>query len=138
MAKERKPMKKEKPIQADIEVTEALARGYCYKKNENKVLDADLIKAMAKEIIPMLEEIENATREECRGAINVDMHSTIKKLENEVERLRVQLAGCGVAAQGYAKGKNDCKKGGYGWSASFQDVKDLYKKYISALKGRKV
>ena len=51
------------------------------------------------------------------------------KLKEEIDHLRIQLAGCGVAALGYAKDNNDCKKGGYGWSASFQDVKDLWEKY---------
>jgi len=53
----------------------------------------------------------------------------IKKLEETIEQLRVQLAGCGVAALGYCKGENDCKKGDYGYSASLQDVKDLWDKY---------
>lgn len=44
----------------------------------------------------------------------------------EVERLRVQLAGCSVAALGYGK---DCDQADYGWSASYQDCKDLYDKY---------
>ncbi len=35
-----------------------------------------------------------------------------------------------MAALGYAKGKNDCKKGDYGWSQSFEDVKNLWDKYI--------
>ena len=42
----------------------------------------------------------------------------------ECEQLHVQLAGCGVAALGYAKGKND-------------DVKDLRKKYEEFLKKNK-
>jgi len=50
--------------------------------------------------------------------------------KEEIDQLRVQLAGCGVAALGYAKDKNDVKKGDYGWSQSFQDVKDLWDKYI--------
>ena len=59
---------------------------------------------------------------------------TNKKLKDEVEQLRVQLAGCGVAAFGYAKGKNDCKKGDYGWSQSFEDVKTLWDKYLDLRK----
>jgi cell division protein FtsB len=54
-------------------------------------------------------------------------------MEKQIEQLRVQLAGCGVAALGGAKGENDCKIGGYGYSASFQDVKDLYAKYENLL-----
>ena len=46
-----------------------------------------------------------------------------------IERLRVQLAGCGVAALGYTQGKNKVKKSSYGWSASLQDCHDLYAKY---------
>ena len=52
-----------------------------------------------------------------------------QKLKEEIERLRVQLAGCGVAALGYATGKNAIEKGSYGYSASFQDVVDLWDKY---------
>ena len=32
------------------EILGALARGYCYPKNEKKIMDADLIEAMEKEI----------------------------------------------------------------------------------------
>ena len=60
-----------------------------------------------------------------------------KELEKEVEQLRVQLAGCGVAALGYAKDNNDCKKGDYGWSASFEDCKNLWKKYTDLLSENK-
>jgi hypothetical protein len=49
-----------------------------------------------------------------------------KKLTEEIEQLRVQLAGCSVAALGY---DHDTKRGDYGWSASFDDVKSLYQKY---------
>ena len=52
-----------------------------------------------------------------------------QKLKEEIERLRVQLAGCGVAALGYATGKNAIEKGSYGYSASFQDVVDLWDKH---------
>ena len=52
-----------------------------------------------------------------------------KQLMEEVEQLRVQLAGCGVAALGGIKGKLLIKRGGYGWSASYQDVVNLRKKF---------
>lgn len=57
---------------------------------------------------------------------------TIERLVEEVERLRVQLAGCSVAALGWAKGEQDRKEGDYGWSASFSDVKKLREKYENA------
>ncbi len=50
---------------------------------------------------------------------------TKKQLEAEVKQLRAQLAGCGVAALGYIKGKHLAKRGMYGWSASYQDVVNL-------------
>lgn len=44
--------------------------------------------------------------------------------ENEtIEQLRVQLAGCGVAAKGYAQ---DVATDAYGYSASLGDVQQLY------------
>jgi hypothetical protein len=57
---------------------------------------------------------------------NNELLDVQQELSNEVEQLRVQLAGCGSAALGYG---GDCKKGDYGWSASFQDVQNLYEKY---------
>ena len=56
-------------------------------------------------------------------------------LEEEVDRLRVQLAGCGVAAMGWNKPPSLATKGMYGWSASYQDVLDLRRKY-EALKAK--
>lgn len=53
----------------------------------------------------------------------------INKLENQNEQLRLQLAGCSVAAVGSVKGENDCKRGAYGWSVALEDVKRLYLKY---------
>ena len=40
-----------------------------------------------------------------------------------VEQLRVQLAGCGVAAMGGTK--DPARKGQYGWSPAYQDVLEL-------------
>ncbi len=51
-------------------------------------------------------------------------------LKGEVERLRVQLAGCSVAALGGTK--DPAKQGDYGWSASYQDTLDLRLKYEKA------
>ena len=56
------------------------------------------------------------------------------ELRAQIEQLRVQLAGCGVAAQGWAKGENDCEEGGYGWSPAFEEVKKLRAKYEAQLK----
>jgi hypothetical protein len=81
------------------------ARIWCSKETSSKTMDAVLCKEIAK---------------------------VIKQKNDLIEQLRVQLAGCGVAALGYCrKGKkNNCKKGSYGWSDSLCDVQNLYEKYI--------
>lgn len=61
----------------------------------------------------------------------------INRLENQIEQLRVQMAGCSVAATGYIKGENACKPGQYGWSRGYEDVKTLYLKYDQAYKALK-
>lgn len=48
---------------------------------------------------------------------------TIESLKEQVEQLRVQLAGCATAAQGSTK--DVAKKGDYGWSPAYQDVLEL-------------
>lgn len=62
------------------------------------------------------------------------LFSRITKLENQIEQLRVQMAGCSVAATGYIKGENACQRGQYGWSQGYEDVKKLYLKYDQAYK----
>lgn len=54
-----------------------------------------------------------------------------EKLSTEVEQLRVQLAGCAVAAQGGTDPEQSqvAKKGDYGWSPAYQDVLELRRKY---------
>lgn len=51
----------------------------------------------------------------------------------DCEQLRVQLAGCSVAALGWSKGEQMAERGDYGWSASFQDVLELRRKYEALL-----
>ena len=47
-----------KPIQEikEDEILGALARGYCTKENEKKIVDIELCKAQAKEVMLYLEE----------------------------------------------------------------------------------
>lgn len=52
----------------------------------------------------------------------------IAEYESSNEQLRVQLAGCGMAALGIIKGKSLAKKGDYGWSLAYQDVVKLRKR----------
>ena len=47
-------MNDEETKQLHIDIQQALARGYCYPKTENKVLDPDLIEAMALEAFLVL------------------------------------------------------------------------------------
>ena len=51
--------------------------------------------------------------------------SKIEKLEEEIETLRMQLVGCGVAALGGTDDHHIVKKDNPYWSASYQDVLDL-------------
>lgn len=70
-------------------------------------------------------------------ATQFDIAAAVKPWKERAELAEVQLAGCGVAALGYAKPGvegGDCKQGDWGWSASFGDVKKLREDYETALK----
>lgn len=53
-----------------------------------------------------------------------ELRAALKERDAEIEQLRVQLAGCGVAAmQNTESSKADrVTRGGYGWSESYGDV----------------
>ncbi len=58
----------------------------------------------------------------------------LEEHQDEAEQLRVQLAGCGVAAQGHVNPDQLAVRGQYGWSPSYQDVVDLRIRYDNLLK----
>jgi len=57
---------------------------------------------------------------------NVIPISEAEALREEVEQLRVQLAGCLTAAEGWGQ---KCYAGDYGWSPAYQAVIELRKLY---------
>jgi hypothetical protein len=71
--------------------------------------------------------LSEGTKQALQSAIS--LIQDYQKLREKIDRLRIQLAVCGVAALGYATGKNAIEKGSYGYSVSFQDVVDLWDKY---------
>ena len=89
-----------------------------------KVLDTIILKSNSLSHLP-----HNVANEVEALSSAITQIQDYQKLKEEIDRLRVQLAGCGVAALGYATGKNAIEKGSYGYSASFQDVVDLWDKY---------
>ena len=103
-----------------------------------KIMTPDEVVKVLEEIFRQKREIEkydtgifvNKTKQEVEAlSFAISFLQDYQKLKEEIDRLRVQLAGCGAAALGYATGKNAIKKGSYGWSASFQDVVDLWDKH---------
>ena len=86
------------------ELLGALARGYCHKENEHKVLDATLIKAMAEEVeavIRTLLEEERSTisatmdlqrtviKSQCADELEeINEWNNVKKLDNLIKKWR--------------------------------------------------
>lgn len=54
------------------------------------------------------------------------------KPNEDIDQLRAQLAGCGVAATGW--NHNPASPGMWGWSPSYQDVLDLRRKFEAAMR----
>lgn len=62
-------------------------------------------------------------------ALRVELAAEIARRE----KAEVQLAGCGVAADGWAKGDNDCSQGDYGWSPAFESTKAIRAQFDALL-----
>jgi hypothetical protein len=62
-----------------------------------------------------------------------ELHARHDADDKEIDQLRVQLAGCGVAALGGTKPAQVAKRGDFGWSPAYQDVLNLRLKLEAAL-----
>lgn len=67
------------------------------------------------------------------GAEALDRIRSESTWDDEKDQLRVQLAGCGVAAMCNTEEskKHRCERGDYGWSASYEDVCNAVDREIS-------
>lgn len=86
-----------------------------------------------------LEACKNQSMDESNLVVHLqaqlsERDAEIEKQQAEIEQLRVQLAGCGVAAMCNTRESMQqqlCRKGDYGYSASYQDVIDAVNREIA-------
>lgn len=69
----------------------------------------------------------------CAACASIPMHTRIhiRTLEEKIEQLRVQLAGCSVAALGGTN--NPASVGDYGWSLAYEDTLRLRRSFDELL-----
>lgn len=82
-------------------------------------------------LVEQVVEKKLSQRDALQQAILSKISHDLRAAKDEAEQARVQLAGAGVAAFGYAK---DVKAGDYGHSASLEDVKKLYDEHAKVKK----
>jgi predicted nucleic acid-binding Zn-ribbon protein len=96
------------------------------------------IEALKKEIATINQVRTNEQLIERIQALKAEverLQSSLSVAQEEIEKLQVQLAGCGVAALGCTSPETICTQDQWGWSQSYQDVLDLRLKY-DALQSR--
>ena len=72
-------------LTTEQEIRGAMARGYCTKENENKVLDPELIEAMALEVEKVFKEDRNARAREVEKGIN-EIVLEMEQIADEIDR----------------------------------------------------
>jgi len=65
------------------EITGALARGFCHKKNENKEMDSDLVFAMVTEVMLIIKSLESKLSTLLKASEGME-----KALEEELDWVR--------------------------------------------------